>query len=433
MPDGRVTILPFSREQLRALIDGELKRQQDQAKFREQIAEINRVEDPARQAWRQHELLIQVACDCFGASPDDFLELTAAASTGGSIAALVANLDCGVEIGKNERQRPAAMKLALWASCRVVDDAAPFGATERTRLPYDWLMETLAGGEKRLSRRVAEAAALSVLFFEGPPPGAERSLSDGGKWLTAAARDIAAELKRRGVARTPGELVRYREDIDCDNHRHAMHARVPVSFALSAQRLAAYRDVPPEPKKVARKTHPRKQRYYERVWPVAEEHLKGLVAQGRDRSDAAWLTVELVLSLAAPAPAGLSVKANNIQRRRAGGGGLRVPRKIPKETRKPGTAGAHIRAHGWQILAARPRRRPARRAGGDACRRRQPGAGGALPPGGAAAQASRAARAGADHARRAARPDVPAAGSARLRFRHRGGRDRRADGAGRCV
>ncbi len=194
---------------------------------------------------------------------------------------------------------------------RVVQHAQ---APLETRLPLEWLMENLDRRNTALLCRVAEVVAVSVWFFAGPPLG-----DAGGGWLDRAAEEIAAELKRRGVDRSPSALLRYREDIDCDGHLLAVRARQPhqsVRAAHDRMRELGQRPVEPPPPGRRRLIQPQKQRFYERGWPTAEEHLKGQIAHGCNQRDAAWLTVELVLDAAATAPPGMSAKQKNIEARR---------------------------------------------------------------------------------------------------------------------
>jgi len=165
---------------------------------------------------------------------------------------------------------------------------------------------------------VLETVAVSTLYFHRWAPPSEGSAPS----LMLTAKAVSRELKRRGIARSPEELLRFREDhVDHVSHGVAVRdsRKTDPDKQAAAVRLQGWSYRLPEVEPGRRKPDAAVQRLYEQMWHAVEADVECFRGDGHSEQDAAWLAAEVVLDRIAPAPQGKeSNRAENIWARRSG-------------------------------------------------------------------------------------------------------------------
>jgi hypothetical protein len=291
----------LTNEALSAALDDALKSRRDSEHFNAELRKIDdKVKDPSERAGLKFALLVKVAVETFGTDPAEFDEIGSLVLLGPMWKVLGDDLrDFGLtaEIGA---ARQKAMVQAVYAVRRFLTQAGRLlpGYPPVILRPFGWIMEKLLPQVITKRRgRVAEAVALSSWYFQNHSRGV--SLDD-------AARHISGKLRARGVRRTKEELIRYRDEIDCDNHYHTVQTK-PTSPALaaSAAKLAQWTILPPEnhPARRTRKTtDPKRQRIYETLWLMVETVVECGFATDDDKTAAVDHAIDLVLDQVYPRP-----------------------------------------------------------------------------------------------------------------------------------
>jgi len=265
LPDSSV----LSPDELSAIIGEAIKSRRDADKFNAKLREIDeKVKDPIDRARLKFELLVKVAVEAFGADPAVFDDVARLVMLGPMLKALGQDL---AEFGLVEEiagERRKAIVKACYAVRRFLTYAGQLlpGYGPAGLRPFGWIMEAQLPRKMTARQgRVCEALALSTWYFHNRNRGAS---------LDEAARHVRLKLQARGVKRTKEELIRYRDDIDCDNHDRAARAAPAASdHAAAAAKLKRWAISPPakHPTRINRKTTDKaRQSIYETQWPIVE-------------------------------------------------------------------------------------------------------------------------------------------------------------------
>ena len=283
----------LTREDLAAVLGEAVKARED---FRVKLREIinDKTNDPFERGRLQFELLVKAAVETFGPGPEAFYELANLVRLGAIMqewSAALATVAQDASLPANDKLARALNKTRLFLPALAWLFPGYFDP-ELSRL---FQFEHLVPAGKRPPRRAAEAVALSLWFFHH---------RRDGKSLEQGASDICRRLFARGIKRrTPQQLIRFREEIDCDAHRYAVeNAR---RDATAAAELCKWTTAPPapQPTRAVRKTaDQRRHRMYDRLWPIGEAEVRAAMDDGRNHTAAVDEAVETLLDRIKPRP-----------------------------------------------------------------------------------------------------------------------------------